>query len=135
MYLIDFGLAKRYRDVETGQHVIDKKDVDQPGNLSFCSVNQIRGHTPSRRDDIIQVIQTMIFMRDWKQEWVTGGSNHRGRSQRQRIRNFKLRSTPEEMCGGPKTAMLAPLLKEAYSYRYDDEPRYDFFKRELIRIL
>lgn len=39
------------------------------------------------------------------------------------------------MCAGIKTYMFAPLLKEAYSYEYADEPRYDHLIELLRNIL
>lgn len=39
------------------------------------------------------------------------------------------------MCAGQKTEILAPLMKEAYSYSYSEEPRYDFIISELGNIL
>ena len=39
------------------------------------------------------------------------------------------------MCAGFKTEMFAPLLREAYSYEYADEPRYNRLINMLKKIL
>ena len=39
------------------------------------------------------------------------------------------------MCAGVKTEMFAPLLREAYSYEYADEPRYNRLINMLKKIL
>ena len=52
------------------------------------------------------------------------------------VRAFKLNSTPEEVCDS--ATFLMPLLKEAYSYDYSDEPQYGklifMMEHELIKM-
>ena len=50
-YLIDFGLARKYIDSE-GHHIPDKIGHNNV-NEWFATVHSFRGHTHSRRDDII----------------------------------------------------------------------------------
>ncbi|TNV81055.1 hypothetical protein FGO68_gene1000 [Halteria grandinella] len=52
IYLIDFGLAKRYIDPKTGNHTIFKKYRGNYGTLNFCSLRATLGHEQSRRDDL-----------------------------------------------------------------------------------
>ena len=54
--LIDFGQSRFYRDKETGEHLPNLNNITYPGNAIFCSRNLIKGDTPSRRDDIIQIV-------------------------------------------------------------------------------
>jgi hypothetical protein len=37
---------------------------------------------------------------------------------------YKGEKTPEEICVDPRAQYLIPLLKEAYSIGYDEEPQY-----------
>ena len=78
VYLIDFGLATKYWDDSTDEHMPDVVDENFNGNMIFCSVNQLRGHSFSRRDDIIMIIQSLIFLRDWKRDWVENFPNRPG---------------------------------------------------------
>ena len=39
------------------------------GNMYFCSKNLFTGETLSRRDDIIQVVYTLVFLRDSEKYW------------------------------------------------------------------
>ena len=123
VYLIDFGMARRYCDSGTGTHLPDTNDHVFNENIIFCSVNQLKRHSFSRRDDIIMIIQTLIFMIDWEREWVENNPDIPG--QNDRIRDFKLSASPKTMCQGSDTELLTPLMEEAYSYSYLDEPRYD----------
>jgi serine/threonine protein kinase len=67
LYLIDFGLSKRY--AINGIHVPEKNISKIIGSLNFVSLNVHNKIEPSRRDDLescIYVILTMLF---GKLEW------------------------------------------------------------------
>jgi hypothetical protein len=45
---------------------------------------------------------------------------------------FKLKATPEEICNDDRSKCLLPVLKEAYSLAYEEEPQYGKFKFMLM---
>lgn len=60
IYLIDFGLCKRYN--YNGNH-IDKHFIKNIiGSANFVSINIHNGIEPSRRDDLISCIYILIYM-------------------------------------------------------------------------
>jgi casein kinase 1 len=52
LYLIDFGLAKRYIDPQTGNHSTFKENRGLFGTARYASVNAHLGNEQSRRDDL-----------------------------------------------------------------------------------
>ncbi|CAG9334343.1 unnamed protein product [Blepharisma stoltei] len=62
VYLIDFGIAKRYADPISKQQVPFRDDNEFNGNLMFASKNVVMGCTPSRRDDLESLAYTLIFL-------------------------------------------------------------------------
>lgn len=52
IYLIDFGLAKRYRDTRYKHHIPYREGKGLIGNLRFASVHAHMGIEGSRRDDL-----------------------------------------------------------------------------------
>ena len=40
------------------------------------------------------------------------------------MRNFKFKSTPEQICDGERCQSLIPLCKEAYNTAYEERPQY-----------
>ena len=61
IYLIDFGLSKRWRN-EDGQH-IKFEHIDRfSGNVKFASLNSCKGFRLSRRDDIMSLMYMMIYL-------------------------------------------------------------------------
>lgn len=58
--IIDFGLSKRY--IINNAHINNNKTKCIIGSYPFISKNVLDLNEPSRRDDIISVIYTLIFM-------------------------------------------------------------------------
>lgn len=44
IFIIDFGLAKRFIDPKSGQHIAFKKHRGNFGTLRFCSLRSTLGH-------------------------------------------------------------------------------------------
>ena len=60
--LVDFGLASRWRDRKTGEHIEPSIATMFRGNLYFSSVNQLKCMKPSRRDDLHSLAYLLLFM-------------------------------------------------------------------------
>ena len=62
MHLVDFGLATKWTDCETGMHIKQSKTKYFAGNIYFSSNNQLEGKTSSRRDDLHSLIYMLIYL-------------------------------------------------------------------------
>ena len=62
IYLIDFGLAKKYRSGRTGKHIKFTIPERLTGTARYCSVNALRGCEQSRRDDLESTGYTLIYL-------------------------------------------------------------------------
>ena len=55
-----------------------------------------------------------------------------------KLKQFKLQSSPEDICKDPRSQCLIPLCKEAYSYAFEEEPQYGvliyLLEREIIKL-
>ncbi len=52
IYVIDFGLSKRYKDPRSGKHISYKDGKELTGTARYASLNTHLGIEQARRDDI-----------------------------------------------------------------------------------
>jgi serine/threonine protein kinase len=71
LYLIDFGLAKSYKNVNN-THIVEKGIDNIIGTLPFVSLNVHAKKLPSRRDDLESVFYILYYLilpaKDWPSE-------------------------------------------------------------------
>ena len=60
VYLIDFGLAKKFRS-KKGKHIKFNINNNITGTPRYCSINALRGAEQSRRDDLESCFYVIIY--------------------------------------------------------------------------
>lgn len=132
LYLIDFGLSKRYLD-ENGNHVEFRKNVAFQGNLIFSSKNAFGQVTLSRRDDLISLIYFLIFCVDSKLDWID--LTRPISDQFNEIARYKILTKPRELCQKPGRQFLYPLCKYIYQLNFKEKPDYQKMRFLLEKVL
>jgi serine/threonine protein kinase len=66
VYLIDFGMAKKYRSGKTKKHIKFSIPYRLTGTARYCSVNALRGTEQSRRDDLESAGYVLIYLANKK---------------------------------------------------------------------
>ena len=62
IYVVDFGLCKKYRSSKTGKHILPKLTKKFNGTLRYASLNVVKGKESSRRDDLISLGYMLIYL-------------------------------------------------------------------------
>lgn len=94
VYMIDFGLAKRFRNPKTGQHIPWKEGKNLTGTARYASLNTHLGYEQSRRDDLEGLAYVMLYFLKGKLPWQ--GLDARTKKEKYDKIKEKKRDTPIE---------------------------------------
>ena len=79
VYLIDYGLAREYRDNDTHLHIAERKSREGfIGTIRFASCNVHLEIEPSRRDDLESLFYSIIYMARGILPWQTDANDQDG---------------------------------------------------------
>jgi len=130
--IIDFGLAKKYRDARTHQHIPYRENKNLTGTARYASINTHLGIEQSRRDDIESLGYVLMYFNRSSLPWQ--GLRAANKKQKyEKISEKKLATKIEHLCKGfPEE--FAMYLNYTRSLRFDDKPDYAYL-RKLFRDL
>ena len=130
LYLCDFGLAKRFRDKKTGDHIPYINNKHFTGTPSFASVYTHLGCEQSRRDDLESLAYTLIYLGTGTLPWK--GLKSKGKDEKySKIITKKMNSKSEELLKGLPNEFMS-FLQNVRDLQFDQKPDYDYL-RGLLR--
>eukprot|EP00732_Lithocolla_globosa_P003652 Lithocolla_globosa_v1_NODE_3015_length_1794_cov_301.641173.p1 type:complete len:340 gc:universal NODE_3015_length_1794_cov_301.641173:1591-572(-) len=130
--LIDFGLAKKFRDSRTHQHIAYREMKNLTGTARYASINTHLGIEQSRRDDLESLGYVLMYFNRGSLPWQ-GLRAHTKKHKYEKISERKLSTKIEILCRGfPKE--FADYLVYTRSLQFDDKPDYAYL-RKLFRDL
>lgn len=137
--VIDFGLAKKYRDPRTHLHIPYRENKNLTGTARYASVNTHLGIEQSRRDDLESLGYVLIYFCRGSLPWQ-GLKAATKRQKYDRIMEKKMTTPNNILCKGLPSEFL-DYMNYIKTLRFDDKPDYaylrklfrDLFKRENYR--
>ncbi|CAH9102404.1 unnamed protein product [Cuscuta europaea] len=120
LYLVDLGLASRWKDSASGEHVeYDQRPDIFRGTLRYASVHAHLGRTGSRRDDLESLAYTLIFLIKGRLPW----QGCQGENKNFLVCKKKMTISPELMrCFCP--APFQQFFEAVINMKFDEEPDY-----------
>ncbi len=133
VYLLDFGLAKKYRSSTTLMHYRMIKKKNLTGTARYASINALNGLTQSRRDDLEAVGYVLMYFLKGKLPWQ--GLRLKNKEDRyHKIMEIKRDTSPSQLCHGfPKE--FKKYVEYTRNLEYEDDPDYDMLKNLFKNIL
>ena len=133
LFLLDFGLAKKYRSSTTLKHypLIKKKHLT--GTARYASINALNGYTQSRRDDLEAIGYVLVYFLLGRLPWQ--GMLNKNKDERyMKIMEVKRDTDPHILCKN------LPVEFEKYitytrNLEYEQDPDYNMLKNLFLKVL
>jgi casein kinase I family protein HRR25 len=124
--IVDFGLAKRYRDAKTLLHIPSRESRGVTGTARYASINAHLGLELSRRDDIESLAYVLIYFCRGSLPWQ-GRKAATRREALDRVLAEKIATPVSDLCSGipPEFAMC---LDYARSLAFYETPDYSYLR-------
>ncbi|CAM0948478.1 unnamed protein product [Alopecurus aequalis] len=120
LFLVDLGLATKWKDTATGLHVdYDQRPDAFRGTVRYASAHAHLGRTASRRDDLESLAYTLIFLHRGRLPW----QGYQGDNKSFLVCKRKMSISPALLCG------ICPepfkhFLETVVNMKFDEEPNY-----------
>lgn len=146
LYIIDFGLAKYYRDINNNLHIPFALNQTLIGNIMYASISSLQGIAKSRRDDIESLGYMLVYFLKGYLPWHFNNNAYCYGTSKMLLnynynyfnynckyisrKNLKMRISLDTLCKG-----LPYEIKRFISYSRDlkflDRPNYSYLKKLL----
>ena len=126
LYLIDFGLSKKYRSSITGNHIKCTRIKKFVGSLRYASINALRLREQSRRDDLESIGYMLIYLIKGKLPWDNIKIDNK-RTSYLKFSQYKKNISPELLCNNLPEEFL-DYIKYVRNLNFEDEPDYNYLK-------
>ena len=133
LYLLDFGLAKKYRSSRTLVQYPYIKKKKLTGTARYASIHALEAYEQSRRDDLESVGYVLMYFLRGELPWQ--GLRVKSKEDRyKKILEKKKETSSEELC---KDFPLEFFKYVDYTKKleYEDNPDYDMLKKLFIDVI
>ena len=120
LYLVDLGLATRWRDAICSTHVdYDQRPDIFRGTVRYASVHAHLGRTGSRRDDLESLAYTLLFLLKGRLPW----QGYQGDNKGFLVCKKKMATSAEALCRYTPPA-FRQYMEAVVNLKFDEEPKY-----------
>ena len=133
IYILDFGLSKKFRSSRTHQHIKFSVNKKLTGTARYASINALRGCEQSRRDDLEAIGYVLMYFLRGSLPWQ-GLHVNKGEDRYKKILVKKKGTSAEELC---KTfpSEFAEYINYTRNLEFEADPDYKFLRGLLTTVL
>ena len=129
IYIIDFGLSKRFRDPKTNIHIPYRDGKSLTGTARFASINTHLGIEQSRRDDLESLGYVLLYFLRGSLPWQ-GLKAKTINEKYNKIMKTKIQTSLSNLCKGFPSE-IEKFLHYTRDLTFDETPDYNFLHKLL----
>ncbi|KAJ8579365.1 kinase-like protein, partial [Rhizopogon salebrosus TDB-379] len=119
VYLVDFSLAKQYRDPRTHAHIAFHRHSPFIGTPAFTSVNSHLGANLGQWDDLESLTYLLIYLLHGSLPWLDSGTRHAD----------TILEMKNNLLGSDRLPdALKEMLKYSQTLAFDSKPDYEYLR-------
>ena len=133
LYILDFGLAKKFRESNNSKHFPLTKGKKLTGTARYASVNALNGVTQSRRDDLESAFYVLLYFLKGRLPWQ--GIMIKNKEERyNKIMEIKRDIQSKDLCKDCPEE-FQKYIDYVRKLEYEQDPDYDMLKNLFKDIL
>ena len=129
VFVIDYGLAKKYRDPRTQQHIPYREGKSLTGTARYASLNTHLGIEQSRRDDLEGLGYVFMYFLRGSLPWQ-GLRAHNRKEKYEKIMQSKMETSNPVLCQSFPPEFMN-YMNYCRNLRFEERPDYAYLKRML----
>ena len=133
IHVVDFGMAKQYRDPKTKQHIPYRERKSLSGTARYMSINTHLGREQSRRDDLEALGHVFMYFLRGGLPWQ-GLKAATNKQKYEKIGEKKQTTAIKDLCDGfPEE--FNKYLSYVRNLGFEDTPDYDYLRELFTKAL